>query len=126
MCKTPWSGRGRNLPLLNAVETLQGRDGDKDDNSLLAVANFDLTKTQSQHASSRTLPWTASRPVPEVNCTQARRAFPRTKKDDGICSSIEDEFVLQKKTILLLEIEAMGHSFFFFALPSNIRGKRLS
>lgn len=32
------------LPLLNTVEALQGRDGDKDDNSLLAVANFDLFK----------------------------------------------------------------------------------
>jgi hypothetical protein len=41
------------LPLLNAVEALQGRDGDKDDNSLLAVANFDLIQIQSQHASSR-------------------------------------------------------------------------
>ena len=30
------------LPLLNAVEALQGGDGDKDGNSLLAVANFDL------------------------------------------------------------------------------------
>jgi hypothetical protein len=39
--------------LLNAVEALQGRDGDKDDNSLLAVANFDLIQIQSQHASSR-------------------------------------------------------------------------
>jgi hypothetical protein len=29
--------------LLDAVEALQGRDGDKDDNSLLAVANLDLT-----------------------------------------------------------------------------------
>jgi hypothetical protein len=28
--------------LLDAVETGQGRDGDKDDNSLLAVANLDL------------------------------------------------------------------------------------
>lgn len=36
------------------METGQRRDGDKDDNSLLAVANFDLIKTQSQHASSRT------------------------------------------------------------------------
>lgn len=42
------------LPLLNSVETSQGGDGDKDDNSLLAVANFDLIKTQSQQASSRT------------------------------------------------------------------------
>ena len=32
----------KNLPLLDAVETLKGRDGDKDDNSLLAVANLDL------------------------------------------------------------------------------------
>ena len=44
----------KNLPLLNTVEALQGRNGDKDGNSLLAVANFDLIKTQSQHASSRT------------------------------------------------------------------------
>ena len=42
------------LPLLDTVETSQGGDGDKDDNSLLAVANFDLIKTQSQQASSRT------------------------------------------------------------------------
>jgi hypothetical protein len=32
----------KNLPLLNAVEALQGGDGDKDGNRLLAVANFDL------------------------------------------------------------------------------------
>jgi hypothetical protein len=51
--------------LLDAVEALQGRDGDKDDNSLLAVANLDLIKIPSQHASSRTKPWTASRPVPQ-------------------------------------------------------------
>jgi len=43
-----------NLPLLNSVEAVKGRDGDKDDNSLPAVANFDLIKTKSQHASSRT------------------------------------------------------------------------
>jgi hypothetical protein len=30
--------------LLDTVETLQGRDGDKDDNRLLAVANFDLIR----------------------------------------------------------------------------------
>jgi hypothetical protein len=40
--------------LLDAVEALQGRDGDKDDNSLLAVANLDLIRPSSQHASSRT------------------------------------------------------------------------
>ena len=34
------------LPLLDAVETGQGRDGDKDDNSLLAVADFDLIETR--------------------------------------------------------------------------------
>ena len=56
---------GNILPLLDAVEALQGRDGDKDDNSLLAVANLDLIKIPSQHASSRTKPWTASRPVPQ-------------------------------------------------------------
>lgn len=32
------------LPLLDTVEALQERDGDKDDNSLLAVANLDLFK----------------------------------------------------------------------------------
>ena len=53
------------LPLLDTVEARQGGDGDKDDNSLLAVANLDLFKIQSQHASSRTRPWTASRPVPQ-------------------------------------------------------------
>jgi len=58
-------GIGNILPLLDAVEALQGRDGDKDDNSLLAVANLDLIKIPSQHASSRTKPWTASRPVPQ-------------------------------------------------------------
>lgn len=34
--------KDKNLPLLDTVEALQGGDGDKDDNSLLAVANFDL------------------------------------------------------------------------------------
>lgn len=33
-----------NLPLLDTVEALQERDGDKDDNSLLAVTNLDLFK----------------------------------------------------------------------------------
>jgi hypothetical protein len=32
--------------LLNAVEALQGRNGDKDGNSLLAVANLDLLRPQ--------------------------------------------------------------------------------
>lgn len=34
------------LPLLDTVEALQRRDGDKDDNCLLAVANLDLCKIQ--------------------------------------------------------------------------------
>jgi hypothetical protein len=34
------------LPLLDAVEALKRRDGDKDDNSLLAVANLDLFQIQ--------------------------------------------------------------------------------
>lgn len=49
LCKKAerWGKRERkkekkNLPLLDAVEALQGRDGDKDGNSLLAVANLDL------------------------------------------------------------------------------------
>lgn len=41
------------IPLLHAVETLQGRNGDKDDNSLLAVADFNLYTIKNQHASSK-------------------------------------------------------------------------
>lgn len=37
-------GEEGSLPLLDTVETLQERDGDKDDNSLLAVTNLDLFK----------------------------------------------------------------------------------
>jgi hypothetical protein len=55
---------GGNSPLLDTVEALQGRDGDKDDNRLLAVANFDLIKTQSQHASSRMYVPTILGPLP--------------------------------------------------------------
>jgi len=39
--------------LLHAVEALQGRNGDKDDNSLLAVADFNLYTIKNQHASSK-------------------------------------------------------------------------
>lgn len=59
-----------NLPLLDTVESLEGRDGDKDDNSLLAVANFDLfsdpklaCELQDDVAIN---PWTASRPIPRA------------------------------------------------------------
>lgn len=58
-----WGGKGRGrergeegrgerkyAPLLHAVEALQGRDGDKDDDCLLAVANFDLTRQISKSA----------------------------------------------------------------------------
>lgn len=45
---------GLDIPLLDPVEALEGWDGDKDDDCLPAVANFDLIKTKSQHASSRT------------------------------------------------------------------------
>lgn len=57
------------LPLLNTVEALQGRDGDKDDNSLLAVADFDLfVDLKSACELQDNKPWTASRPVSiEVN-----------------------------------------------------------
>jgi hypothetical protein len=47
-----WHRRRENIPLLHLVETLKGWDGDKDDNSLLAVANFNLQSDQSQHAIS--------------------------------------------------------------------------
>lgn len=54
------------LPLLDAVEALQGRDGDKDDNSLLAVADFDLFQDLKSACELQTIkPWTASRPVPQ-------------------------------------------------------------
>ena len=43
------------IPLLHLVEALKGWDGDEDDNSLLAVANFNLQFDQSQHASSTSL-----------------------------------------------------------------------
>jgi hypothetical protein len=58
------------IPLLHLVETWKGWDGDKDDNSLLAVANFNLQSDQSQHASSmflldqRIKQWSAARPIP--------------------------------------------------------------
>jgi hypothetical protein len=35
------------IPLLDTVEALKGRDGDKDDNSLLAVADLDLWRSKS-------------------------------------------------------------------------------
>jgi hypothetical protein len=38
--------KGAGIPLLHTVETLQGRNGDKDDNSLLAVADFNLYNDQ--------------------------------------------------------------------------------
>ena len=41
------------IPLLHTMETLKGRNGDKDDNSLLAVADFNLYAIKNQHASSK-------------------------------------------------------------------------
>jgi len=38
---------GKDIPLLHSVETWKGWDGDKDDNSLLAVANFNLQRPKS-------------------------------------------------------------------------------
>jgi len=35
-------GRRGNIPLLNLMKALQGRNGDKDSNCLLAVADFNL------------------------------------------------------------------------------------
>lgn len=69
-----------NLPLLDAVEALQGRDGDKDGNCLLAVANLDLCKiTKSACELPDSLfgeeqsPWTASRPIPYcIECSGDR------------------------------------------------------
>ncbi len=52
------------LPLLHPVEALEGWDGDKDDNSLLAVANFDLQLIKvSMRAPWET--WSAARPIPQ-------------------------------------------------------------
>lgn len=78
------------LPLLDTVEALQGRDGDKDDNSLLAVANLDLIKIQSQHASSRTKPWTASRPVPQKSINSGWHDRP----GDTGCASFDSKSIL--------------------------------
>lgn len=66
------------LPLLDAVESLQGRDGDKDDNSLLAVTNLDLLKITKLACElpdglscQEQNPWTASRPIPPIpHCTR--------------------------------------------------------
>ena len=60
-----------NLPLLHTVETGQRGDGDKDDNSLLAVANFDLgadpkLACELQDDGGAINPWTASRPIPRA------------------------------------------------------------
>jgi hypothetical protein len=75
------------------VEALQRGDGDKDDNSLLAVANFDLEMAnQSQHAisdvsnllqsvpamgyeSGRGRKWSAARPIPQLLNSAAKRAI---------------------------------------------------
>ncbi len=38
--------RRKYIPLLNSVEALKGRNGDKDDNSLLAVVDFNLHRDQ--------------------------------------------------------------------------------
>lgn len=64
--------------LLDAVEALQGRDGDKDDNSLLAVTNLDLLKITKLACElpdglscQEQNPWTASRPIPPIpHCTE--------------------------------------------------------
>lgn len=44
--KVEWE-EGFCLPLLHTVETLKGWDGDKDDNSLLAVADLNLHRSKS-------------------------------------------------------------------------------
>jgi len=43
--------------LLHAVETLQGRNGDKDDNSLLAVADFNLYEDQKSACELQVIPF---------------------------------------------------------------------
>lgn len=76
--------RSENIPLLHLVEALKGWDGDKDDNSLLAVANFNLQNDQSQHASS-TSTWSAARPIPRPTCN-ARRRQPKYQSMYKMCS----------------------------------------
>ncbi len=77
-------GKG-DIPLLYAVETRQGRNGDKDDNSLLAVADFNLDTIKNQHASSRfpsmkkKKQWTATRPS-EIPTTRLMYVTPSTSK----------------------------------------------
>lgn len=82
------------LPLLDTVETLERRNGDKDDNSLLAVANLDLMKITSQQASSKkqtismNVPWTASRPIPQMYCIASVRWWAWPLSSYSICSSL--------------------------------------
>lgn len=67
-------GGFKDIPLLNAVESLQGRDGDKDDNSLLAVADLDLKEDHKSACELQDMmPWTASRPVPRSQSTAGWR-----------------------------------------------------
>jgi hypothetical protein len=57
-----WERKYDCLPLLYSVEALKGWDGDKYDNSLLAVANFNLQLIKvSMRAPWKT--WSATRPI---------------------------------------------------------------
>jgi hypothetical protein len=51
------------------VETLKGWDGDKDDNSLLAVANFNLNLIKVSMRAPRFIEnkWSAARPIPQLS-----------------------------------------------------------
>jgi hypothetical protein len=50
-------GEKGDIPLLHAAETLQGRNGDKDDNSLLAVADFNLYNDQKSACELQVIPF---------------------------------------------------------------------
>lgn len=75
-----------NLPLLNSVEALQGRDGDKDDNSLLAVANFDLFQDPKSACELQdiTLDRFPSCSKKSIVRWLRRASFPREKRERSI------------------------------------------
>lgn len=72
-----WEGKGKgegDIPLLNTVETLEGWDRDKDDQSLFAVANFDLLRSKVSMRSPCLCEkqWSAACPIPNSTTWAAK------------------------------------------------------
>lgn len=69
--------RGGDIPLLDLVEALEGGDGDKDDNCLLAVADFNLSIEKSAcELHDLTKIWSAARPSPQQLGTPVTHSVP--------------------------------------------------